>query len=100
MFVPKEMRLNRFTDVYIEKNRNFFAQVGYSRPPQPIEEKDDDEVIPASPTKVQQLAIGERLHRKMIADQAEKRRKEAEHQQQQQQEHQEPQQQQQQEPPQ
>lgn len=79
MFVPKEMRLNRFTDVYIEKNRNIFAQVGYSRPPQPIEEKDDEEVIPDSPTKVQQLAIGERLHRKMVVEQAEKRRKEAEH---------------------
>ena len=97
MFVPKEMRLNRFTDVYIEKNRNIFAQVGYSRPPQPIEEKDDEEGIPDSATKVQQLAIGERLHRKMVAEEAEKRRKQAEQQQQQQQQQR---QQQQQDPPQ
>lgn len=86
MFVPEKMRLNRFTDVYIASNHELFAQVGYSRPA-PFQDGDEDDFvnIPNSPTKIQQLSIGQRLHNKMVAEDRENKRKQAEYLQQQQQ---------------
>ena len=55
MYVPDEMKLNRFQDVNIPENKSFFARYGYNSPN--IDSFSGDDIPPEIGRKSDNLAL-------------------------------------------
>lgn len=70
MFVPDKLKLNKFKEVSIPENRDYFARYGFLRVPENA--YSGEEVVPLSGTKIDDIEAGLEYDRLMQEKELEK----------------------------
>lgn len=79
MYCPKKLKLNKFVDVAIPKNSDFFARLAGARPEAPSGAYTGDDILPVGMTKTELLAsISEKDLNQIRKEAAEARNEDAE----------------------